>query len=25
MVERDLPANSVAFLKQNCEIKEKKT
>jgi len=25
MVERDLPANSVAFLKQNCEIQEKKT
>ena len=25
MVERDLPANSMAFLKQNCEIREKKT
>jgi bifunctional UDP-N-acetylglucosamine pyrophosphorylase/glucosamine-1-phosphate N-acetyltransferase len=25
MVERDLPANSMAFLKQNCEIHEKKT
>jgi bifunctional UDP-N-acetylglucosamine pyrophosphorylase/glucosamine-1-phosphate N-acetyltransferase len=25
MVERDLPANTVAFLKQNCDIKEKKT
>ena len=24
MVERDLPANSMAFLKQKCEIKEKK-
>ena len=24
MVERDLPANSMAFLKQNCEIQEKK-
>ena len=24
MVERDLPANSMAFLKQNCEIHEKK-
>ncbi|MGD0644233.1 MAG: bifunctional sugar-1-phosphate nucleotidylyltransferase/acetyltransferase [Candidatus Bathyarchaeia archaeon] len=24
MVERDLPANTIAFLKQNCEIKEKK-
>jgi len=24
MAERDLPANSVAFLKQNCEIQEKK-
>ena len=24
MVERDLPANSMAFLKQTCEIKEKK-
>jgi bifunctional UDP-N-acetylglucosamine pyrophosphorylase/glucosamine-1-phosphate N-acetyltransferase len=25
MVERDLPANTVAFLKQNCDIQEKKT
>ncbi len=25
MVERDLPANSLAFLKQNFEVKEKKT
>ena len=24
MVERDLPANSMAILKQNCEITEKK-
>jgi bifunctional UDP-N-acetylglucosamine pyrophosphorylase/glucosamine-1-phosphate N-acetyltransferase len=24
MVERDLPANSMASLKQNCEIKEKR-
>jgi bifunctional UDP-N-acetylglucosamine pyrophosphorylase/glucosamine-1-phosphate N-acetyltransferase len=24
MVERDLPANTVAFLKQNCEIQTKK-
>ena len=25
MVERDLPANTIAFLKQSCEIREKKT
>jgi bifunctional UDP-N-acetylglucosamine pyrophosphorylase/glucosamine-1-phosphate N-acetyltransferase len=25
MVENDLPANSMAFLKQNCEIREKKS
>jgi bifunctional UDP-N-acetylglucosamine pyrophosphorylase/glucosamine-1-phosphate N-acetyltransferase len=25
MVERDLPANTMAFLKQNCDIQEKKT
>ena len=24
MVERDLPANSMVFLKQQCEIREKK-
>ena len=25
MVERDLPANTMAFLKQDCEIQKKKT